>query len=168
MTLYAPLGRGSAGHFLTALFGAVSVCVPAAVIGGAAYAFSFDVARDATRNALRWVSTMCLAVLIPSALVVISYLPGRAVAAHDVVKAKRYCERLIPLLDAHRARTGSYPATIDEFLPEHPRPPLLLRRDSFYHGDADSFIFEFYVDDSLFFGSYRMLDGTERRWRRVD
>jgi len=135
------LGRGSFFHIVFSLWFALLFGLPAALIAAAAFLFSLRWYR----NVLRWVATAALSITLVAGILVFSYVPGYVLARRDVHKAKRYCEELVPLLDAYKERTGHYPAAIDEVLPEDRPLPLLLKVRGFYiyHEETDSFVLDF-------------------------
>lgn len=95
----------------------------------------------ARRNRVRFMNVCAGGIAV--ALVIFSTLLslplGKRVLAHDLRRARTFCESLIPQLEQSKAENGNYPRDIRGMLGGR-RPPSLLG-SSFYQSDGTSFTF---------------------------
>lgn len=160
-TFLPGIGRGSFNQFFICVLLAVFVCVPA---GGIAVV-AFLVSLKWRPRVLGWVGTISVAVVVVAVLIGLSYVPGYALATYDVGSAWQYCDMLVPLLDEHKERSGSYPDSIAVVLPEESSLPFLLRNRRFYKHfkDKDSFTMSF-KEPRAFFFSWHIFESESREW----
>jgi len=118
---------------LAALATALAACLPhfffpalgALFIGIMAFAFGSVTRQEKLHRA----SAVAFAVATVLALSTL-YVPGaRLLYAGDVGAARRYCESLVPDLEAYRREHGTYPKELSEIPAARNRPPRLLRLD---------------------------------------
>jgi len=89
-----------------------------------------------------WVGTIAVSLSVSIFIQFISIPFGPMLASHDIEEAKKYCEYLVPRLNDHKLKTGSYPTDVNEVIPWwKPRPRLLENR--FYLSDGQDFEFDF-------------------------
>jgi hypothetical protein len=96
------------------------------------------------------------ATLLP--LLVVSYFAGLGMHRWIEWRIHDYVTAAVPVLDAHKARTGAFPVTLEEV--GLPRPPEWLTDG--YHSDGASFRFH-YEDPAEMMGGYSF-ENIERRW----
>ncbi len=137
-------GRGSIEHLTHLFLPAVLVGPPLALASAGAWIYSLRVAEDAPRTRLRWVAAAMLGVAAFALVVAPSYVAGRILNASDIRAARGYCMMLVPRIEAYKREKGTYPAKVQELLPEGRPVPRLLRTDEpFYRtvGAAYEFVF---------------------------
>lgn len=156
--------RGAYAHLIVILFLNVFLALPLAflaLVAGLLYFFL-------SRNWLLWIATVSLAVSVSLFLQVPFQVLGENLLHEDIASAKAYCESLVPLLDAHKSATGSYPASLDKLSPPIPRPlPRLLRNRNFYLTSPDGFAFHFEVEDRLMFTSTYLYTSGDHDWQEL-
>ena len=93
---------------------------------------------------------VCTAIIISA--FPMSILPGIYVAKYDVNNAKKYCESLIPQIEAYHAEHGHYPHDCSELeLPEE-KPRLI--DDECYKSDHSGGYILYFRDHTEFCSSY--------------
>jgi len=149
------IGRGSfTGQFI-ALAIAIYLGLPVLI----ASALSFiPRKRSPTLAALSRVA-LCAGLVALSAAV--SLPIGTLVLRRDIAAAKRYCEDLVPGLDAYKRAHGHYPKAIDT-VTVPAGTPRLLRPYPFYTSDGASFSFWFANPGGLMDGC--AYDSNHREW----
>ena len=90
---------------------------------------------------------------------------GRLLTQQDIRTAHRYCEALIPVLEAKRQQTGTYPESGWEFDLRYPKRPRLLRDEGWYRSDGTTFLFE--VPDPSSLRGADVYRSKSRKWTRV-
>jgi hypothetical protein len=123
------VGRGYFIHWFAVLVIAVYVGAPALVLGGCAYLLR---KRFRFAGQLARVSVL---VSIVSASTLISLLPGRELAKHDIATAKAYCDALISQIEQHKRTRGVYPPDLSAFRRQGDGPRL-VRRNLHYWSDG--------------------------------
>lgn len=110
----------------------------------------------------------CLTLGPPLAGIGLSVVPGRALLARDVDRAKLYCRGLVPRLEAARRAAGGYPESLSEIGERPEERPRLLRDNpyEFYASDGETFTFDF-VDPSGMLEGLRW-DSRVGDWERWD
>lgn len=105
---------------------------------------------------------------VGSAVLVLAVLSFWAAGAgiHSFRKAevRRFVDRTLPLLDAHKAKTGVYPKRLDEVTSE-PLPPYLRSRSG-YSSDGSGFTFYSISPDDWISG--QMFTDSHRFWQSAD
>lgn len=90
----------------------------------------------------------------------------------EVIKARNFCEALIPPLEHARERSGRYPERLEPSW--YPQPtPSLLRIDDFYLvvEDGSRFLLRFRdprMDPRFWFDDVYAYDSREKGWLRYD
>jgi len=149
------IGRGSFAGQLIALGIAVYLGLPILI----ASALSF-IPRQRSRI-LAVLSRVALWAGLVALSAAVSLPIGAMVLRSDVATAKRYCEDLVPGLDAYKRAHGRYPKAIDTFtVPAG--TPRLLRPYPFYTSDGASFSFWFANPGGLMDGC--AYDSNHREW----
>jgi hypothetical protein len=86
---------------------------------------------------------------------------GAVVLRRDIAAAKRYCEDLVPDLDAYKRAHGRYPEGIDA-VTAPTRAPRLLRPFPFYTSNGESFSFSFPNPGGMM--NFFAYDSKRREW----
>lgn len=163
-------GRGSFGHAILLAIGVLYVAVPLFALAGVALVITAIVASK-QKTALRtfpvfWGAVVGVLLSLVVGSSVLSWPAGYAVGRRDIARAKRFCNELVPLLDAYRTEHGQYPESLAE-LNHGRRPPLLLRREpSFYDSNRETFRFGF-VDPAGFLNGFEF-SSKNGRWVEWD
>ncbi|MGB3491361.1 MAG: hypothetical protein WBA57_01445 [Elainellaceae cyanobacterium] len=110
---------------------------------------------------LRYAAATALFLVLQASL---SLPLGEAIATHDQHQIKAYCESLIPLLEAHAAAHGEYPATIQQ-LDQAPDPPAAMRDEIFYHRRDQGYEFTV-LDNRELFGWWTLPYG-QQEWQHI-
>ena len=97
-----------------------------------------------------------------------SFIGLRLHYSAQVRDAQRFCEALIPKLEAEQLRTGSYPATLDSILlPSQPLPALLRQRGPlFYKSRGDIYWFLFL--EPMAWDNLWIYNSSEKKWMDYD
>ena len=133
LTFNPEFGRGNFLH------GILGVCGAAIAFG--AYVLGRTIVHFKVFHCLARIFT---AIAILLSFVFLSVFTGNMVLDHDIKKAKRFCEDLVPLLDAYQKANGEYPGGLNKIPPKDKKPPRIVRGDSFYYSrEGDSFSFSF-------------------------
>ena len=166
LVLAAYLGRGSFGHALVSGLVLLSA-VPAFLLGTLVGIASLLRRRKGRGKLLSWAAAGLFAGAILFGAVGLSILPGAWFNSRDVREARFYCNSLIPRLEAHRRKTGAFPADIGD-VGEKPgdRPRLLAGTTWFYYSSGDDYVFEFRDPSGMFEG--HVYDSSEGSWRSWD
>lgn len=154
------LSRGHAAYTLIVGALVVFVAVPAGVVALLALLLS----RYCWRNRLRWASAIAAACVGCVGMLLLFLPAGALLQEHDIATARQYCEDLVPLLDAHKQMTGSYPERLDDIVPGTQDIPRLLNNAPFYSTDGKTFTFTFEVPDGLL-PTIHVFGGDTRDWR---
>ena len=152
------IGRGSFTSFFLVLAlilyaGAPLFLLSLILWGIARYRRKDSWARDAKRGL--FVSLCLAALMFPT-------WGADRVAKYDVTRAKAFCESLLPELNDIHAKTGAYPEDIST-LESYKNPPWLLRYESFYYSNGDSFSFSFH-DNVTLLESWTLKDSEQTWW----
>jgi hypothetical protein len=89
---------------------------------------------------------------------------GAAAFHYRESEVTSFVTQVLPLIDAHKQKTGSYPLKIQEVTDQ--RLPYHLRGSGRYTSDGTSFTFYYENADSIMSGL--MLTDAHRRWSRAD
>ena len=153
------LGRGHFIHFVF-VFGALMW------IAGPLFIFSIIVlliAKLANLPVLRWISTVCMGLVIIIFVQLFS-LPGGAILyRRDVQGAQGFCEAFINSLEMSKEKKGRYPQDLSAVL-NNTKLPRLLQRSNFYHSDGKSYSFEF--NDPAALMTWYNFSSDDRKWKR--
>jgi hypothetical protein len=76
--------------------------------------------------------------------VVIFWKTRQAYYEPKIRDAKRFCEMLIPKVEAERTKSGKYPETIDASWFDPKQVPELIRLNGFYEGGGNVYRFYFF------------------------
>ncbi|HEX4825153.1 MAG TPA: hypothetical protein VFV19_12675 [Candidatus Polarisedimenticolaceae bacterium] len=155
----AVIWRGTVEHQLTALFAPLWVGVPV----GLCALVTFLLFMASKQRGLRLMSQALLVLAFFAVSLPLSARLGGYLQYRDIVAAKNYCERLVPLLEEHRRRRGSYPMRIEELQPAPPPPPRHLRHGDYYRSNGQQF--DFFVVNNGSFLEYYTFDSTRREWK---
>ena len=133
LTFTPVIGRGYFLHGILGFYGA------AAAFG------AFIVGRIAAHfKPTHFFSRICIALVIVFTFCFLSIFTGNMILDNDIKRAKRFCESLVPLLDAYQKENGEYPVGINNILPLNSKPLMLVRSRNFYYNrEGDSFSFSF-------------------------
>ena len=116
--------------------------------------------RDQPR-AMRGFMMGCVAI----ALGILGFTGGGASAFHYRESEMRsFVTQVLPLLDAHKEKSGSYPRNLEEVTDK--RLPYYLKRSGRYTSDGATFTFYYENPDSMISGL--MLSDSHRTWSRAD
>ena len=149
------IGRGSFAGQLIALGIAVYLGLPILI----ASALSF-IPRQRSRI-LAVLARVALWAGLVALSAAVSLPIGAMVLRSDVATAKRYCEDLVPGLDAYKRAHGRYPEKIDAVnVPGG--TPRLLRLYPFYSSDGESFSFSFSNPGALM--NWYAYDSKRGKW----
>ncbi len=163
----AHAGRGSIGHLVLA-FLAIHAGAFAFLLGLSAAAVGLQtLSTELERRALA-VAGAAFALTLALAGAALSAFPGVALSRSELDAAFAHCESLVPLLEAHRAEHGAYPAALDELdgFADVPPPPRRLRRwKRFYWGGVERFQLTFPDQDAHFWFADWVWDSDEPGWR---
>ena len=85
---------------------------------------------------------IAVGVFVLTASLIISLIPGKALAKHDIAAASTYCESLIPSIDRYRQEHGVYPLEIAT-VAQGEDMPRLLRNTRFYWSEGPAYGFNF-------------------------
>jgi hypothetical protein len=152
------IGRGSFFHWVVVLAIAFYVAAPAMVLGVFAYLLKnrFRLAGQVARIAI--------IVSIVSASTLISLLPARALAKHDIDAAKAYCDGLIRKIELEKRANGVYPTDLSAFWHQGDGP-WLLRRGLQYWSDGGQYEMTFGDPRGIMnFVSYRSMNSSWSEW----
>lgn len=153
------LGRGSLGHTVVVLIGAIYVGLPLFIVGLVLWSLRRRLPRLRGAAIVTW--TLGAVALSLTA----SLWLGHRVATRDIAEAQAYCERLAAQLDRYRQSAGAYPPDLSALPPGGDRPRLL--RDALsYSSDGGQFQLMF-VDPRSVLGGWSY-GSVERRWSRWD
>jgi len=86
----------------------------------------FSIASRKNRTRFMNMSGYCFAVALITFSTILSIPIGGKLLAHDIRKAKAFCEDLVPKLNKVKNDTGAFPKDISELLDEA-RPPPFVR-----------------------------------------
>jgi len=155
--------RGDFGTTLVLLALVGCVGIPLALVGG----LTFVVARYVYHKRMPWIGLIALAVAgiasIPGFLTPL----GIVLQHNDVIRARGYCESLIPLIEAYRAEHGRYPSRLDDHVPSERSVPRLLENETFYSSDGSAFWFQFEVLDG-FLPTIYTYSSEDDKWEEYD
>ncbi|MCP5531779.1 MAG: hypothetical protein H7A48_01250 [Akkermansiaceae bacterium] len=99
------------------------------------------------------------------ALTILGFTGGGAAAfQYRESEVRTFVAQVVPLLDAHKKTTGSYPLHLDEVTDQ--RLPHYLKGSGRYTSDGDTFTFYYENPDSIMSGL--MLTDSHRTWSRAD
>lgn len=99
------------------------------------------------------------------ALTILGFTGGGAAAfQYREFEVRGFVAQVLPLLDAHKKRTGSYPSHLEEVTDQ--RIPYYLKGSDRYTSDGTSFTIYYENADSIMSGL--MLTDSHRRWSRAD
>jgi len=82
-------------------------------------------------------------------------------------EAMRFCESLVPLVDADKDRAGQYPAQINPIWLNGRKVPDLIRLKHFYKADSDSYILYFW-NPGDFWDDFWAYSSRDKRWFNCD
>jgi hypothetical protein len=89
---------------------------------------------------------------------------GAAAFHYRESEVRGFVTQVLPLLDAHKKKTGSYPLHLEEVTDK--RLPYYLKGSGRYTSDGTSFTFYYENPDSIMAGL--MLTDSHRRWSIAD
>ena len=89
---------------------------------------------------------------------------GTAVFQYREAEVRRFVSEVLPLLDAHKQKSGSYPQNLREVTDK--RLPYYLRGRGRYNSNGDTFSFYYENPDAIMVGL--MLTDSHRAWRIAD
>lgn len=89
---------------------------------------------------------------------------GAAVFQYRESEVKSFVTGVLPLLDAHKKKTGFYPRQLEEVTDK--RLPYYLNKCGRYTSDGNTFTFYYENPDSMISGL--MLTDSNRNWSRAD
>ena len=89
---------------------------------------------------------------------------GTAAFHYRESEVRNFVTQVLPLLDAHKKKTGSYPHQLQEVTDK--RLPYHLKGSGRYTSDDTSFTFYYENADTIMSGL--MLTDSHRRWSRAD
>jgi len=163
-------GRGSFGHFILLVIGVLYIAVPLFALAGVVLVVTAIVASK-QKTALRkfpvfWGAVVGVLLSIVLGSSVLSWPVGSVVGRQDIARAKRFCDELVPLLDAYEAEHGQYPESLAELNHGRRRPLLLRQQPSFYDSNGETFRFGF-VDPAGFLNGFEF-SSKNRRWVACD
>lgn len=164
------LGRGSVEHLLLATIPSLVLAPVLILAGGVLWIWGFRVESVPSGRRLRWVAAFLVGLAGFFLVLAPSYLPGMVLHHRDVSGAMRYCDDLVPRLEAWKDKRGEYPATIDVVLPAERPTPRLLRGSSFYRRLGSGYELVF-LDPAEILGGYSYFfpETTARgRWEHWD
>ena len=114
---------------------------------------------------LKWAATIALACVLFIGTQAALLPAGAMLLEQDIDQAKTYCENLVPLLEAHRAKHGTYPEELGDLVGVGDRYlPRLLRSRDFYSAEAERLAFGFCVRG--FFLDLHFYSSEDRQWGR--
>jgi hypothetical protein len=151
--------RGTVNHQIAALFAPLRIGLPV----GLCALLLFGLSGASKRRSLRLVWQALLIVAVLAVSLPLSVPLGGYLQQRDVVAAKKYCEHLVPLLEAHRTRFGSYPMRLEDLQPAPPPPPRHLRHSDYYRSNGE--YFDFFVINQGSFLEYYTYDSTRNEWK---
>lgn len=155
--LLTVFGRGGFGCFIIVASLCLYIGLPLLV----ASAIFYTVAKFKSSGKLKVVSNFCFysALLLGSS--VLSFFSGGVLLDYDISKAKRYCESLVPALDEYKDVNGNYPKSLTR-VSDQKKVPRLLRRNSYYSSDGDSFEY-FFMDPGGMMNGFGF-SSNDRQW----
>jgi len=169
--IFAYTGRCYFTHWWAVLIVNLWGTGPALLLGIIAYV----IAKKFKSNKVMWVAAILFAFVIIASLQLLSIQWGSPLYDHDVEEAQEFCETVISQIEQHKAETGEYPETIDDYLPPQEEQPRLLQgkyQDVLYYRDFDPQNpghFEIYFDDpaAMLGGAYRYAS-NQPNWHYYD
>jgi hypothetical protein len=123
----------------------------------------FGIAPPGSWGRLRRIAGALLVVVVLAVTLPLSVFLGGYLQQQDIVAAKGYCERLVPLLEKHREVLGSYPTRLEDLQPAPPPVPRHLRHRDFYRSNGT--YFDFFVVNYGSFMEYYTYDSVRKEWR---
>jgi hypothetical protein len=123
------VGRGYFIHWFAVLVIAIYVGAPAMVLGGCAYLL-----RKRFRFAGQ-LARVSIFISIVSVSTLISLLPGRELAKHDIAAGKAFCDSLISQIERDKRTRGAYPPDLSAIW-RRGDGPRLVRKDLHYWSDG--------------------------------
>jgi hypothetical protein len=169
--------RGSFLHFIVFAMG-LWILPVAWLVTGIVFGVSFLIKSPRTRELIRHSSIWLAALSCIPITIMLSYIPGLLVAAHDLEKAQAFCERLVPRIEAYYAQHGRYPDPLDELLGPVDEQPLWFAETSpwsevmpgapfltFREEGADARL-RIALPAHSFGPTYYVFDSLTRRWER--
>jgi len=150
--------RGNDLHFMFVMGGLCFIALPS-MLGGAVLAIN---AHRSQSTHLMAAALRFLGVVVILSLQVPGLLLGAHLAAVDTRNAERFCESLVPKLEAWKQSRGSYPEKIEQVVENNSSLPRLLRSTPFYESEGTNF--EFTVPDSPSLFRIRIYDSGNKSW----
>ena len=144
------LMEGSFLHCVLCFAPVIWVIAPACVIMGIICLFK--------RSTAVWPARFLGVLMTTLLMFVLSFLVGTGVHQWRKNGVENYVEDCVPVLDAYKVRTGSFPKSLDEA--GLPPPPEWIKNG--YDSDGSSFRFH-YEDPAAMIGGYSF-ESIERRW----
>jgi hypothetical protein len=151
-------GRGNILHFMFVVDGLFYIGLPVMLV-------TTVLAIQAHRSKSTRLKAACLRFL-GVVIILLLQLPGLLLGTHfaatDTLSAERFCESLVPKLEAWKQSNGIYPEKIEQVVQNASSLPRLLRGTSFYQSAGTNF--EFTVPDSPWLIRAKVYESEHKSW----